>query len=194
MIIAIDLDEILADTTSAVIRYHNDTFGTSYRIADFHSNEWWKVWGGTREQSVQKFFDFANTPYFHQVEPVIGAREAVSELTKNHTLHIVTSRQIVLEVQTKKWVDTNFPGIFQGIHLTNHAQWALSGKTQTKHEVCIEHGAELLIEDSLLYAQECCDAIPVLLLDYPWNQGTLPPNTTRVYSWEEIVKRVDLSV
>lgn len=191
MIIAIDLDEILADTTPALIRYHNDTYATSYAIEDFVSYEWWNVWGGTREESVRKFMDFVKSPYFQEVGPIVGSEKAIQQLKKEHILHIVTSRQLQLQQETKKWVEKYFPKMFHGLHVTNHAQWALSGRTRSKIEVCQELGTELLIEDSLVYAKECEeDEIPVLLLDYPWNRGEIPKNTKRVYSWEEILQNI----
>ncbi len=192
MIISIDLDEVLADTTPALIRYHNATYGTSLTFEDFTNYEWWRVWGGTREQSVRKFLDFVKSPFFSEVRPVQGAEDAVKKLKEHHTLHIVTSRQTELESVTHSWIETYFPGVFTGIHMANHAQWALSGKTRTKVEICLELDAALLIEDSLLYARECeSDNIPVLLLDYPWNKGALPTNTKRVLSWREIVQHIE---
>jgi len=192
MVIAIDLDEVLADTTPALIRYHNDTYGTSLVFEDFNNYEWWRVWGGTREESVKKFLDFVNTPYFQEVIPVKGAQDVMNKIRKNHSLHIVTSRQTELEPVTSAWVGKYFPGVFTGLHIANHAQWAISGKTRTKVEICRELEATLLIEDSLLYARECeSDNIPVLLLDYPWNKGPLPLNTQRVQSWKEILQHIE---
>lgn len=192
MIISIDLDEVLADTTPALIRYHNATYGTSLVFDDFTNYEWWRVWGGTKEESVRKFLDFVKTPFFNEVRPVKGAEDAVMRLKDKHTLHIVTSRQTELETVTRAWIESYFPGVFAGVHVANHAQWALSGKTRTKVEICQELEAELLIEDSILYAKECeVENIPVLLLDYPWNRGVLPSNTKRVQSWEEILKRIE---
>lgn len=191
MIIAIDLDEVLADTTPALIRYHNDTYGTSFVFEDFNSYEWWNIWGGTREQSVRKFLDFVKTPYFHEVQPVKGSQEAIKKLKERHTLHIVTSRQIELQAETFAWVNRHFPDVFAGLHIANHAQWAISGKTRTKVEICRELEASLLIEDSIMYAKECEEEnIPVLLLDYPWNKDVLPSNTKRVKSWKEILQNL----
>ena len=192
MIIAIDLDEVIANTTPALIRYHNATYGTSLVFDDFVNYEWWQVWGGTREQSVQKFLDFVESSYFNEITPVEGAPETIEQLQKNHTLHIVTSRQTELESVTLSWVEKYFPGVFSGLHIANHAQWAISGKTRTKVEICHELQASLLIEDSLVFAKECeQDHIPVLLLDYPWNKGQLPTNTKRVQSWEEILLHIE---
>lgn len=192
MIIAIDLDEVLADTTPALIRYHNATYGTLLTFEDFRHYEWWRVWGGTREESVKKFLDFVSTPYFQEVLPVKGSQEVLSKLRKDHVLHVVTSRQTELESVTSLWVDTYFPGVFREIHVANHAQWALSGKTRTKVEICRRLDATLLVEDSLVYASECeSDNIPVLLLDYPWNQGKVPSNTKRVLSWAAVLEHIE---
>jgi hypothetical protein len=67
--------------------------------------------------------------------------------------------------------------------------------SQSKPEMCAELGAVCLIDDSLTYANQCAATMRhVILFDYqrtyPWNQcaDPLPPNVTRVSSWEEAVR------
>jgi hypothetical protein len=85
-------------------------------------------------------------------------------------LHIVTARLTRLEEVTKKWIDTYFPNIFHEMHFGNH--FSTSGKSRSKSQMCREIGAKLLIDDSLVYAQQCIkEGIKVILFgDYPWNR------------------------
>ena len=58
-----------------------------------------------------------------------------------------------------------------------------------KSDVCKELGVEVMIEDSLSQAKEIAPCVrKIFLLDCPWNQGDLPMNVARVYSWDEIVE------
>ncbi len=187
MRIGIDLDDVLAATVPALIDYHNRTFGTAYVLDDFFSYEWWKVWGGTREQSIQKAFTFFTSAEGLKIPPIPLALDRVSHLAKDHELLIITSRQQELTDITHKWIATHFPHIFQEIIITNHAQWSFGGTSRTKCEVCIEKKCTVLIEDNLEYANECAEYdIQVFLLDYPWNKGKTHSKVKRVNSWSNI--------
>jgi len=187
MLIAIDLDEVLADTLTSLIKYHNNEYDTSFRRADFFSYSWWEVWGGTREESIKKFMQFSRTSLFTSIKPIAQSQKGILTLSQKHSLHVVTSRQSELASATHSWINTHFPGMFTQVHVINHPQWALGGSTRTKGEYCKEMRADLLIEDSLEYARECNDfSIPVLLIDSPWNQGVFPSHTVRVNDWEDV--------
>ncbi len=77
MKIAVDLDEILAEFLASVIAFHNDTYKTKLSKSDFHSYKYWEVWGGNRDEAIQKVYDFHQTPYFQNIKPVAGAIEAI---------------------------------------------------------------------------------------------------------------------
>ena len=83
MLIAIDLDEVLADTLTSLIKYHNNEYDTSFRRADFFSYSWWEVWGGTREESIEKFMQFSRTELFTSIQPILHAISAIRELSKS---------------------------------------------------------------------------------------------------------------
>jgi uncharacterized HAD superfamily protein len=71
--------------------------------------------------------------------------------------------------------------------LTNQ-YFGLPEKVRSKADVCRELGVGVMIEDSMSQAKEiAASGCRVLLLDCPWNQGDLPENVTRIYSWKEIV-------
>lgn len=52
----VDIDEVLAKFLDALISYHNDTFGSSLALQDFHSYLFKDVWGGTYEEGFFKIF------------------------------------------------------------------------------------------------------------------------------------------
>lgn len=188
MHIGVDLDEVLADFISALIDFHNYTYGTSFTKNDFHSYEFHEVWGGTREEAIQKVYDFHKTAYSENIQPVAGSIEGVESLKRNgYTLSIITSRQYDFIDLTKKWLRKYFPDKFSSMYFTNsHSQ---NGVTIKKSEICSRLNVDKLIDDRADNANECAmSGTEVFLLDYPWNRNVnLSPKVTRVKSWQELL-------
>jgi len=188
MRIGIDIDEVLADSLSAIINYHNDIYGTELTREQFRSYRFWETWGGTMDEAIQKIYDFHKTPYFANMLPVAGSQAGVQALKDKHDLYIVTSRQNDIIEATKQWVEQYFPNTFTDIHFANH--YSQSGSPLTKKTICDAINVDLLIDDSREFAVECLQPDrKVLLYDCPWNQiDGLPEGIKRVYSWPEIIQ------
>ncbi len=194
MKIGIDYDEILIATLPQIIKYHNDKFATNLKLEDFHSYNFWEVWGGTRQEAIDKVHDFFKTPYFQNAKPIRGSQKNVNALRRNHDLAIITARQDHLENHTRNEANLYFPNTFQEIYFGNHyARNTSNEEKTTKKEMCNKGGINLLIDDSLKYATDSVsDERKVLLFNYPWNQTneTLHENIIRVNSWEEALKEI----
>lgn len=186
MKIGIDLDEVLADFLSTLIEFHNEKRGTSFKRNDFHSYRVYEVWGGTLEETIAEIYEFYETKFFDRVKPMPGALESVNELSRNHELIVITSRQLDISQKTISWIEKYFSGRFSGIFFTN--QNSLSGKSLSKSSICRNSEIEFMVEDYLDYASECARSVKkVLLYDSPWNKtADLPENIFRVYSWKDI--------
>lgn len=111
-VIAVDLDQTLAHTLESLLKWHNDTYDTTLSVTDFTTNEYWKIWGGTREEYCMKIRQFYDSPYFDQIQPIQDfALETLKMLKKrNFTLVVVTSRQQFIANKTKKFIDKHYPG------------------------------------------------------------------------------------
>ena len=190
MKIGVDLDEILADFLSALIDYHNATYGTSLKREQFKSYRFWETWGGTRDEAIQKVYDFHKTPYFINMKPVAGSQEAIDILKETHDLVIITSRQDDVADATRKWVEQHFPGAFSEIYFANH--YSQNGNSKTKFQICDALNVDVLIDDSTEYALECLNSRrKILLFDCPWNKtAELPEGIQRIYLWKEIVDSI----
>lgn len=187
MIIAFDLDDVLADTTNSVMQFHNERYGTSLTRSDFTTTNWSEVFGSTKEETYYKFEEYVNSPYYDTLSPTEGSLGFVTKLAHHHTLVVITSRQRELETHTKRWIHQFFPALFRDVYVTNHPQWARTGIAKTKKQVCDEIKVDLLIEDNLDYAIECVTPIrSIYLLNTPWNQGITPPGVIRIQGWDDI--------
>jgi len=190
MKIGIDLDEVLADFLSSLIKFHNDKYGTSYSRDQFHSYRVYEIWGGTLDKAISEIHEFYNTEYFDNIAPIPGSLENIEILSKNHELVIITSRQNDISEKTNNWINNHFQNKFSEVFFADHNAWI--GKRAYKSEICKKHGMDFMIEDYLEFAAECAKSVKkVLLLDSPWNKmESLPDNILRVYSWNEITNKL----
>ncbi len=191
MKIGVDLDDTLSETRQLILKFHNDTYGTSLEMKDIKSYNFWEVWGGTRAEAIQKIEDFFKTSYFSDIEPKEGAKDVLKKLKKNNELYVITARGDNMKKETEEWVEKYFPRIFSGIYLTN--KFSDDGKGTTKEKVCDKLGIDIFIEDDIENVLECArqNSRKIYLFDYPWNQDDkLPKNVIRIHSWKEIEKLV----
>jgi uncharacterized HAD superfamily protein len=189
MNIGIDLDEVLVDTMDSIIKYYNLQSGKNFKKEDFHSFDWWNIWGGTREEAIKFYFDYCKTPFFDSVHPLEGAVEAMKILSANHNLVIITSRPAYIRKKTEKWLQDNFGNFPLKIFYSKDFH---SGNGKNKVEICKEFEINLMIEDHEVYAAQCAEAgIPTLLFDKPWNKNAKHPNITRVKNWIEALEQIE---
>jgi 5'(3')-deoxyribonucleotidase len=111
-VIAVDLDQTLANTLEKLVEWHNDTFDTHFSVTDFNTTDYWKIWGGNQQETYMKIRDFYDSDYFNQIQPIQDfALEALKMLKSRHfTLVIITSRQQFIADKTKNFVDKHYPG------------------------------------------------------------------------------------
>jgi uncharacterized HAD superfamily protein len=188
LIIGVDMDDVIFDFNNSLHAYHNAKYGTSVKREDIISYDIEKLWHCTPEEASKKVFEFCGTKEHDKTSPIIGTVEALASLKRDHELHIITNRGEQIRDITVGWIENNFPEYFTSINLTNQ-YFGLADKKRTKLEICEELGVDVMIEDSMSHATEIAKSgRKVFLIDTPWNQGTLPENVTRVFSWSEIVK------
>lgn len=162
-VVAVDVDEVLGRFVLQLCAFHNGTYGTSLTPENFKCYNFHEVWGGTREQADSKMRMFFTSSYFLEGNagrgiPVIeGAAEVLRKNSQRFELHVVTSRQHVIEEHTRAWIDNFYPGIFgRNIHLGNH--YSDQGVVRSKSDLCRSIGAVAIIDDNLNYATECAAA------------------------------------
>ncbi len=192
MRIGIDLDEVVADSLTGIIAFHNKKYGTTLKKEDFHSYDFWETWGGTPEEAAEKVYEFFATDQLATVDHIAGSMEALAELKKQgHNLYIITGRSDDLVRETEEWVETKFPKVFSGIHFAN--LYTFDGRACLKSELCKELNIDILIDDQPANVYDCATkGIRVFLFDQAWNrEAILPAGAERVLSWSEILKRIE---
>lgn len=185
-VIGVDFDDVIVSTNHAMSLWHNRVYGTSYQKKDVLSWDLSVIWGCSHEETnsrIQEFFDSAE----HAMTASITNAVESLRFLKDKEIHIVTARQEEFRAITLLLARQHVPFLLDNFNFPNKAS-----NKRTKAEVCLELGIEVFIDDHLDYARSIASAgIPVYLFDSPWNQtNVLPQNVERVYSWEEIVKKL----
>jgi uncharacterized HAD superfamily protein len=178
MVIAIDVDDVLADSASAANAWFNATYGTTHQLSDYITPRYDSIWSKSGVSANEAFPEYLKSAQFAALKPLPGCADTLRELSQEHTLHVITSRHDDMLELTHSWIDEHFSGIFESITLTNH-NWDPDAVQQlTKLEVCQQLGAEVIVEDNPTFVSEIVAAgIPVIMREMPWNRD-LPELTT----------------
>jgi 5'(3')-deoxyribonucleotidase len=189
LIIAIDCDDVLVPTATAILAHYNKTYGANITLPQLYSKDpaVWKV--DDYADAVKRVQAYLNTPEYLNLPPFKEAIDVLAKLSKRYEIHVVTARHDALAEATKRVLAEHFPDVFRSIEFTNH----FGATARTKAQVCQEIGADLLIDDHLTHAEAVAQCgINVLLFgDYPWNQAeTLHENVERVRDWDEVAQRL----
>jgi uncharacterized HAD superfamily protein len=184
MRIYVDVDEVLCDTLQSFCVFYNKRFRTDYCTDDFHTYKWWEILGCTKEDCYALLLEFWEEVTAMGIAPINGAREALMKLSGQHELSVLTARAIGVETETRKYIESHYPGIFSNVYFAKgHINVP---ERQTKDEIIMRKGKGLMIEDDLAFALAMQErSIPVVLLARPWNRQS--NGIPRLDSWPQIV-------
>jgi 5'(3')-deoxyribonucleotidase len=189
LVIAVDVDEVLAHHNIELVKFHNETYGSDLTLEHYVTDHWSEIWDTDEEETGRRAVAYHESGAFRKFLPVKGAYKALKRLSEHFDLHIVTARRKSVISTTHEWVEANYPGIFKSIrfvHLWDDAN------PPTKAEICQELGASLLIDDSTVHCELAAKGgIDSLLFgDYPWNRmlpADFPEDIPRVTDWDGVV-------
>lgn len=86
---------------------------------DFHSYEFHKVWGGSKEEGLAKLEEFVLTEDFARLDPIPDAAATLHELASHFRFIVVTARHLFLADKTKAWLEAHYPGVFDDVLMSN---------------------------------------------------------------------------
>lgn len=189
LIIAIDCDDVLIESTVFLVDAYNAKFGTHVAIERAHDSNS-DEWGTTdRGEILGRLSALQHTPEYAQVQPISEAIKAVVELSKVHELHLITARDMSVEKVTMAMLKQYLEGCFTTME---HV-----GKDRSKGSVCRTLGADILIDDNMKHlvdalAQGMPSGGALHFGDYPWNRTeTLPDGVTACANWDAVVQEVN---
>jgi hypothetical protein len=189
MDIGIDIDNVLADTIPSFLHFLDYEYGIHIRKPDITQFEFSYLIGRRPDEVLNLFNEFFRSDYSNNIKPVEGSVEAVSQLNKCHQVSVITARSPEFMEKTAEWLDRHYSG-FKGLY--SASSYGLDGAEKKKSEVCADLGIKMMIDDALHTAEDCSqNGIHALLYDCPWNQAELADGIVRVYSWQDILKKLD---
>lgn len=107
-IVAIDLDSVLADTESVVLKLLRDKFGLYLTVDDFIGYGLEKNPHITEEMSKSIIKAVSTGELFEDVSVMDYAEHAINKLRNNgFAVYIITKRPLHLERMTQKWLEQN---------------------------------------------------------------------------------------
>ncbi len=196
LVIAIDCDDVLVDTTHDLIQFYNKKYNTELNETDIYTDvpsERFKV--GTLREAIERFNERLMMEEYYAIAPSQHTIDAVKRLAAHHELHLVTGRQERLEEATMAMVSTYFPGCFASVEHTNYITADKHAKKRAKGEVCRAIGADVMIDDYIEHVRNVVEAgIPhaIVFGDFDWGKrGPLPKNTVRCATWHDVEVEIE---
>jgi len=189
-ILAIDIDDVLSDSTDALRRVVNDLLSISLSSEDYRSIEadYWGYYEAVWEKfgAADRFsFDAVEAQMVHDqshVQPIAGAVDAVAMLADEYEVVLVTSRNPRWKTETKRWVDMHFKSLTSELYFVHELS-----DDKTKGYLCSDLGVSALIDDN---PEHCMSAIDVgvdavLFGEYGWSYSA-PKELAKCSGWSEI--------
>lgn len=188
-VIGVDFDDVLFGFNRAMAAYSRDKYGTSYTYDDIKSYALNEACGCTPEEVTRRIYEFYDTEYDCNGLPLVGAVEAVKELSRDNELIIITARPRKEGIFS--WLEKHFEGLFSKVIFSNPFHNDLD-KNMSKAVIAEKEGVGIFIEDAAHHANSLSIVgIPVILLNSPWNkEAKLNDGIIRVDSWKDILKEI----
>lgn len=195
-IIAIDIDDVLADNALGFVQWSNSRFGTNLTPDDYQEH-WAEMWKIDNDEVLKRSNEFHMSNHVSTYNTIPGAREALDKLKTRFTLILITSRRFIIKEITDEWINKNYNNIFSDCIFCGFYDGPISsGLKLTKAELARDIKADYLIDDQIKHIEAAASiGIKSLLFgDYSWNKKEkLGKNIVRVKDWGEILKYFGLN-
>lgn len=189
--IAIDIDDVLAEGTLALVDSVNRIYGSSLTIDDYHKiggdfmGYYERVWKAHGLEHTIRLEDLGKEMALDQshVPLLAGAEFAVGELSKRFKVIFITARPAAWEKATRRWFADNLSHkdielYFAGNHYDDTAL--------TKGQLAKKLNVRLLIDDNVTNCQSALDegVQTILFGAYGW-QHNAPEGMVRCKDWPQ---------
>lgn len=195
-IIAIDVDDTIADSTDSLRLLVNSRVGINltpdhYRVPGDMWGYYERVWashGLLDKIDFKKYYDEMIVDQSH-VPLLPGAAQALSELAKRFDLVLITARDPSWKPATVTWLKDKFGDLFSDVYFAGQDDIK---DAMTKGQQAAELGAFLLIDDN---PKHCLSAIEegleaILFNDMGWSSSA-PLHLHRCKDWPAVLEYFD---
>jgi len=178
---------VLVRTTPYFVDAYNKTYGTNVVLEYAHQDDY-AGWGTDRSTLESRLAELMGTDEYKQLSPSAEEVVVLTNLSKDHELHVITARRAHERELTQLMLDTYLPGVFTSLELV--------GFTGSKGEVCRRIGATVLIDDNVRHLEDAVKhGLPsqgaILFGDYPWNvQENISAGVIQCATWHDVSREV----
>lgn len=109
--IAIDMDEVMADTMNQCLTRYNKDYACELKSADFHGRRLWDVIKEEHWPSIREYFN--DPEFFSDIDLMLDAQVVIRELMERYEVFVVTAAMDVPCSFAAKfsWLQKHFPFI-----------------------------------------------------------------------------------
>lgn len=195
--IAIDIDDVLADSTESLRLLVNERTGARlttehYRVSGVYRGYYDNIWRMHGLEGLVDFPSLNEEMVYDQshVHTMPQAKLGIQELAKKYRLVLVTARDPSWSQATTKWLKDHFGYSLCDVHFAGHSR---TGSQKSKGELCREVGASYLIDDNVEHCQTARElgVETVLFGDYGWHQG-IPSDQIICKDWQAVMEFFDV--
>lgn len=195
-IIAVDIDDVLANSTESLRQEVNKRLGVELSPEDYltpgdynaYYENVWRAHGLEGRLTMDELDPQMKADQSH-VLPHLHAADVLEQLKSKYEFIIVTGRSSNWREATERWLDKYFSDIFSKV-LFGDGYEGLRHKS--KGELCAENGAAWLIDDNVEHARSARDkGVKVILFgQYGWHHKA-PAEMTRCKDWAAVLEYFD---
>jgi 5'(3')-deoxyribonucleotidase len=190
-LIAVDIDDTLANSTETLITSVNDRFDVSIpREAYYKPGEYWgyynRVWVEHGLELKEDEIDEKMVVDRTQLALLPSALFVINKLKNRFNFVIITARNPERESMTKAWLAEMLPDISVDVHFSEAHR---DESKLTKGQICKKLGVEYLVDDNVGH---CVGATKegvtgVLFGEYGWHQDA-PDDLVRCKDWPAVLE------
>jgi 5'(3')-deoxyribonucleotidase len=190
--IAVDMDDVLADSAVGWVEHSNAMWGMNLTPEDYLEN-WGEMWGVEHEEFIRRRDQILSNDIVNTFTPNMEAKAVLLKLKKHYKLIITSARNFVIKEGTHKWLGEYFKDVFEEVHLAGfYDSGRKDAHLMTKAELLQTVGADFLIDDQPKHCLAAAEVgiTAILFGDYAWNRevGKLPKGVTRAKNWQEVLE------
>jgi 5'(3')-deoxyribonucleotidase len=187
-IIAIDIDEVLADGTLSICEQINDLNGTRFTPEDWHAedHEYDDFYANFPRKKALKYgiesLKSDMTVDQSHVPLKSGSKDPVRKISQDFKIILLTARDLTWKDETYRWVNEHFGEYTDQILFSKEHP-----KGPQKVDICEFLGVSYLIDDRIDYLKPSHDSLVTRILfgEYAWH-AEIPEDIFHFKSWVEV--------
>ena len=195
-IIAIDIDDVIADMTEGLRVWANVQTGRELTREDYNiPGEYWtyydQVWAAHGMPDELSFGQYQEAIIAGKAEiPLVeGASSAIAKLQKKYKIILITARIPAMESKTQEWVTDYFADEDVELYFAQNPNHEQGNVRKTKGQICKELGAFILIDDHI---DNCISALQegietIVFGNFGW-QAQVPKGAIHCADWPAVLE------